>query len=141
MSLNYARFFIAILFFLSACVADKKEANDKLKQEVIGIHDEVMPKMDELKILKKEILQKSESLAADSVANALEIENLKSIAIELDAAFEGMFVWMRQFKSTYDEMSEEEIENYLLDQKVKVQEVNGNIKKSIASAKTVLGKS
>jgi hypothetical protein len=49
-----------------------------------------------------------------------------------------MFVWMRQFKSSYDEMTEEEIETYLLDQKIKVQEVNDEIKASIAAAKLEL---
>lgn len=126
-------------FFLSACEADKKESNEILKKEVIEIHDEVMPKMDELKKLKKEILQKAGSLGSDSTSNSIEIEKLNAIALDLDSAFEGMFVWMRQFKSSYDEMTPEEVEVYLLEQKTKVQEVNDRIKSSIASANKELG--
>jgi len=138
MSPNYSRFFIAVFFILSACAPDKKESNETLKQEVISIHDEVMPKMDELKKLKKQILQKSNGLAADSTGVPGEIEKLNTIASDLDSAFEGMFVWMRQFKSTYEEMTEEEIETYLLDQKIKVQKVNEDVKASISVAKKEL---
>ena len=141
MSPNYLRFFVALFFFLSACGSDIKESNEILKKEVIAIHDEVMPKMDELKKLKKDILQKSEELSADSVAMSGEIEKLNAISADLDSAFEGMFVWMRQFKSTYEEMTEDEIETYLLDQKIKVQKVNDEIKTSIEAAKTELEKS
>jgi hypothetical protein len=139
MSPNYIRFFIATFFFLSACAPNKKETNEILKQEVIAIHDEVMPKMDELKKLKKEISQKSNELTANSAGTSEEIERLNRIAVDLDAAFEGMFVWMRQFKSTYEDMTQEEIEIYLLDQKIKVQEVNDEIKASIAAANKELG--
>lgn len=141
MSPNYLRFFVAVFFFLSACETDKKESNEILKQEVIAIHDEVMPKMDELKKLKKDILQKSSEMSADSLAMSGEIQRLNAISADLDSAFEGMFVWMRQFKSSYDEMTQEEIETYLLDQKIKVQEVNDEIKASIAAAKLELEKS
>lgn len=139
MSPNYLRFFIAAFFFLSACGPNKKESNEILKQEVIAIHDEVMPKMDELKKLKKEITQKSNELTANSTGSSEEIERLNRIAVGLDAAFEGMFVWMRQFKSTYEDMTQEEVEKYLLDQKIKVQEVNDEIKASIAAANKELG--
>jgi hypothetical protein len=141
MSPNYLRFFVAVFFFLSACVTDKKETNEILKKEVIAIHDEVMPKMDELKKLKKDILQKSSKLSEDSLAMSGEIQKLTAISADLDSAFEGMFVWMRQFKSTYEEMTQDEIETYLLDQRIKVQEVNDEIKASIAAAKTELEKS
>lgn len=139
MSPNYLRFFVVVFFFISACAPDKKETNELLKQEVISIHDEVMPKMDELKKLKKDILQKVENLESDSTSNSLEIEKLNKIALDLDAAFEGMFVWMRQFKSTYDEMTPEEVEAYLLDQKLKVQVVNDQIKSSIEAANQEMG--
>lgn len=141
MSPNYLRFFVAMFFFLSACGSDKKESNEILKQEVIAIHDEVMPKMDELKKLKKDLLQKSSELSADSIEMSGEIEKLNGISADLDSAFEGMFVWMRQFKSTFEEMSDEEVEAYLLDQKIKVQKVNDEIKASIEAAKSELEKS
>ena len=95
--------------------------------------------MDELKKLKKEITQKSNELTANSTGSSEEIERLNRIAVGLDAAFEGMFVWMRQFKSTYEDMTQEEVEKYLLDQKIKVQEVNDEIKASIAAANKELG--
>ncbi|MCL6259494.1 hypothetical protein M3O96_10365 [Aquiflexum sp. TKW24L] len=139
MSPNYLRFFVVVFFFIFACAPDKKETNELLKQEVISIHDEVMPKMDELKKLKKDILQKVENLESDSTSNSLEIEKLNKIALDLDAAFEGMFVWMRQFKSTYDEMTPEEVEAYLLEQKLKVQVVNDQIKSSIEAANQEMG--
>jgi hypothetical protein len=131
-------FFLGLLTLIS-CVSEKVDENQLLKDEVIAIHDEVMPHMGELKSLKKAVDNKSDSLGQqDSLANAMEIERLEQISVRLDEAFEGMFVWMRQFKAPEESMDEEEAKSYLLNQKVMVQKVNQDIKEALKIAKEEL---
>ena len=131
----------AISFLTISCKGEKIEDNQQLKDEVIAIHDEVMPLMGQLRSLRQEILDKSATLEQeDSVLNAEKIAHLNGLAEQLDQAFEGMFVWMRQFDSNFTG-TEEELKSYLLDQKVKVQEVNEDIKTALSAAKEELGKS
>jgi hypothetical protein len=133
-------FFISSFIFFSSCNFNDEASNDLLKEEVIAIHDEVMPKMGELKSLHKEVLLKIEGLKSDSLENAGKIQELQVLANDLDSSFEGMFVWMRQFKSTFEEMTDEEITNYLLDQKKLVEKVNADIKSILDVARVELDK-
>lgn len=134
-------FFIPVFILLSSCQPSDEESNALLKEEVIAIHDEVMPKMGELKSLHKEVLLKIDQLKSDSSKNADEIQELQVLAHDLDTSFEGMFIWMRQFKSTYEGMTDEEITQYLLEQKKLVEKVNVDIKKNLDNAKAELDKS
>lgn len=130
--------FTFFFFLVIGCGQSEKEKNQALKDQVIAIHDEVMPKMGELKALKREIDEKATNLRAE--LSESELEDLSRISNDLDQAFEGMFVWMRQFKTDYTDMTEDEIKEYLLDQKVKVEKVNVDIKTSLSDAKEALGK-
>jgi hypothetical protein len=121
------------------CTTEKKDPNDELRREVIEIHDEVMPLMGNLKSLKTKVLEKSSLISQSTSPDPDKIQNLNQLATELDSAFEGMFVWMRQFKSDYEGMSSDEINRYLLEQKEKVEKVNIDIKNAIASANLMLG--
>jgi len=132
---------VIFLFFIatfSGCENNKIEQNQELKQEVIAIHDEVMPLMGDLKSLKKKIDEKKLLISQSEPDNIDKIKELETLSNDLDSAFNGMFVWMRQFQSSYDEMSEDEVENYLLEQKEKVDKVNRDIKKAMAAAKKEL---
>jgi uncharacterized protein (DUF342 family) len=130
--------FLSFITAITGCEPNIKDQNQKLKQEVIDIHDEVMPLMGDLKSLKKKIDEKKEILTQSDPENIDKIKELETLSVDLDSAFNGMFVWMRQFQSSYDDMSQEEIETYLLGQKVKVEKVNEDIKKAIAAAKKEL---
>ena len=132
---------IFFLILMVSCNSEQKDEISKLKDEVIGLHDEVMPYMGELKSLKKEVETKSKNLFdEDSLLNQNKIEELDLLAKQLDSAFEGMFVWMRQYKSPEEDMDREAAKIYLLDQKSKVELVNKDIKEALASAKEVLVK-
>ena len=129
-------FIITILF---SCQGEKVDENQLLKDEVIAIHDEVMPYMGELRALKKEVDLKSDSLnVMDSVAFSEEIKRLEEVSRQLDDAFEGMFVWMRQFKAPDETIEEDEAKSYLLNQKALVEKVNADIKQAMKVAKEEL---
>lgn len=130
--------FVCLSVQLIGCNSEKKNPNEELKKEVIEIHDEVMPLMGNLKSLKTKIEEMSATLSKDESPNYDQIQKLESLAGELDSAFEGMFVWMRQFKSDYEGMSSDEVKNYLLEQKLKVEKVNEDIKEAITLANEAL---
>ncbi|SMD41490.1 hypothetical protein SAMN00777080_0008 [Aquiflexum balticum DSM 16537] len=130
--------FLSFLASFVGCEPNIKNQNQELKQEVIDIHDEVMPLMGDLKSLKKKIDEKKDMISQSDPENIDKINELETLSINLDSAFNGMFVWMRQFQSSYDDMSEAEVETYLLGQKVKVEKVNEDIKKAMTAAKKEL---
>ncbi len=132
--------FVVIILVFSSCIRQNGKAYQERKDEIIAIHDEVMPKMGDLKELKKEVLAKIQELSKDSIQQESKIKELNILAQDLDKAFDGMFIWMRQFQSSFDEMEDEEIDLYLNKQKEMVEKVNADIKYSILSARSELGK-
>ncbi|MGY6559485.1 MAG: hypothetical protein ACXIT9_09400 [Nitritalea sp.] len=112
----------------------KKAENEALRDEVIAVHDEVMPYMDELKALKRKVLAD-----AESGEGSLSAEEAEDLAAELDAAFDGMFAWMRQFKVKNDDMSPEEVEEYLKEQMAKVQVVHDQITRALQKGRAAAG--
>ncbi|HSJ69600.1 MAG TPA: hypothetical protein VK921_18100 [Anditalea sp.] len=115
--------------------SDNINSNEVLKDEVISIHDEVMPKMGALRSHQKRLTDEAAQLELkDSIKYDEEIEKRKRIARDLGDAYDGMFVWMRQYRPQLDEMGEEEGRLYLLEQKEKVIKVNEDIKSALAQA-------
>jgi hypothetical protein len=138
MRLDYSIIFILIIFITSCKYSNENEV-DLLKEEVIVIHDEVMPLMNDLSISRKKILGKIEELAEntseeDSTIKALKIKSLKKVERVLEDAFQGMFIWMRQYNSQFENMPKEDVKNYLQEQKEMVTKVNSNIKNSLVEA-------
>ena len=98
--------------------------NQALYDEVMKVHDEVMPRMDE-------IYRKKESLK-NRIANAPDMPESDKIAIEdsitrLDKASEGMMVWMREFNPIPDSLGEEKAREYLENEMEKIKKVREDI--------------
>ena len=125
-------FLFSVLVF--ACANPLVETNKAMREQIIGVHDEVMPKMGELMSLQKKALAQADSLyAQDSTATA-QIESMRTLAGQLDQAYEGMFVWMRQYSLEEEGKTPEEIKTYLDDQLLKVNQVNTDIKAALDQA-------
>jgi len=145
-SFGYALFFLLLSFLYSCGNASTEgatgndsgtiDSNETLKVEVIAIHDEVMPLMGILKQHQKRLSEEASGLSARDASHYIEEITHRQVLIrELDQAYEGMFVWMRQFKPhELDDMDEEEGRAYLLEQKVKVEKVNEDIKSALSRA-------
>ncbi|MEX2594752.1 MAG: hypothetical protein WD426_18440 [Anditalea sp.] len=128
---------LASMVFFYACDAQKKE-NEKLKNEVIALHDEVMPVMGKLESFQKDLLKEATALnQKDPALKKKQIAALKSAAKDLEDAYNGMFVWMRQFEAEYEGMTEEEISIYLKEQKEEVEKVNADIKSALEKAENL----
>ncbi len=116
--------FAFLAFGLLSCGPKKSE---KLFEEVMALHDEVMPKIGELRKLETELTsQKEELLANDSTAD---VSNIDSKLTAVQGASNGMMDWMRGFKSDeLDNMQESDKVAYLKEEKKKISKVNQDIK-------------
>ena len=127
-----------LLIFFQSCGNKQVEKNKAQREQVIAVHDEVMPKMGQLKSLEKAALQKAEELQSSDTPDLAKIESLKSLASQLNQAYEGMFVWMRQYDTEDGEQTPEEVKAYLDEQLLLVSKVNEDIKAALAQAELLL---
>lgn len=98
-----------------------------MKEKVIQVHDEVMPKIGELKASQKKLNEMAGNLEQSEDAKDTEkAAELKAVAADCEHAYDEMFVWMRQFDVDLEEMSEEQAKSYLEEQLEKV----GKVKKT-----------
>jgi len=108
--------------------------NQALYDEVMKVHDEVMPKMNDIYKLKeglKKQIADSPNLV-DEKKKAIE-----STILKLDSASEGMMVWMRNFNPIADSLGEQKAREYLEDQQEKVKKVKEDMLAAIEEAKAL----
>jgi hypothetical protein len=132
-------YFIAVFiatFAIFSCAAEKDKVAS-LKKEVIAVHDEVMPRMGELRNYQK-LLKEAEQKLVETPVDSIQADEFRQASIACEEAYEGMFVWMRQFDAKLEGMDEEASLGYLEDQLLKVTEVNYAIKKAISEAERLL---
>ncbi len=77
------------------------EESKKLYDEIMKIHDEVMPKMGDIRKLSKQLKKIEDYQSIDSIVVSLN---------DLDNAHESMMGWMAQFKMPKEISNEEEME-------------------------------
>ena len=117
-----------------ACANPLIQTNKEMRAQIIGVHDEVMPKIGELVSLEKKALAQADSLFAQDSTATTDIEAMRSLAGQLNQAHEGMFVWMRQYSLDEEGKTPEELKTYLDEQLVKVNQVNADIKAALEQA-------
>jgi hypothetical protein len=111
--------------------------NQALYDQVMDIHDDVMPKSDEIYELKKEIKDKitsANNLAPDKK------KQLEQIISELDSADHSMMDWMHKFKPLPDSANQEKAREYLENEMERIKNVRELINGSLQKAKEALGK-
>jgi len=144
MRLQYIAF--ALLLLASACSkSDKHQGghegesdnatdnpNEALYHQVMDIHDEVMPKMDDLYKLKRDLQEKIES-TPDLVAE--EKKNMENRIAHLDSASQLMMEWMHQFNPLPDSSDQEEAREYLESEMEKIKKVKDAMLEAIEKEK------
>lgn len=120
-----------LLLLLPILLLACSPSNQELYEQVMAVHDEVMPKMDELYKLKRELKQ----LQADSTGSISDAqrEDLEKAVLQIDSASEGMMVWMREFDPP-KEIAEADLKKYLLEQMEKVKKVREDMLNAIKGA-------
>lgn len=141
--MNTIRFLMLCLALSGAACQQKSEdshhhnktdesPNKRLYDEVMGVHNEVMPKMDDLYKAKTALKRR---LTATPPPSEEEIKTINDKISRIDAASEGMMVWMRQFNPVSDSAGEEEAKAYLEAELIKVKKVKEDILQALESAK------
>jgi regulator of replication initiation timing len=113
---------------------EKKQDNQALYDEVMKVHDEVMPKMDDIYKLKQE-LKKHISDNPNLVDEKR--KTIEATILKLDSASEAMMVWMRNFNPLPDSLGEERAREYLEDQQEKIKSVKEEMLDAIDKAKAL----
>ncbi|GGX31488.1 hypothetical protein [Aquimarina muelleri] len=132
-----------LLLFISCNQLSKEEQEfDLLMQNVIDVHDEVMPKMGEMSSLIKELEAKIDTTSqGQSYAKAQQ---------DIKDAYDYMMTWMSNFSDTFpptdkdvtiasDEMAKQV--KLLKEEEIKVNTLRDKINSSIKKAKDLLQKS
>lgn len=119
---------------------DVKLSPDQLKvkefeDEVLAIHDEVMPLMGKLVSLKEQLEEVNKSLSVSLETSAPDQVILNNLVIsKLDAAHEGMMHWMRNYRSVDLESDPYVTLKYLEEQKYIIGLVRDLVNHAIGSA-------
>ena len=107
--------------------------NQALYDEVMKIHNEVMPKMDD--ILKIETSLRTK-LAETNIVDGKKQEIEAGIA-KLDSADRSMMNWMHNFNPPPDSLGEERAREYLETEMEKIKEVREDVNEAIEKGKSL----
>ena len=123
---------ILMLPFVFAC-SKSEDKQKKMIEEVMAVHDEVMPKMDEIMTLKGQL---------DSVAKVSpDSLKAKDLYVALDSADVQMMNWMEKYNpEEVKGKSEEVVVKYYEEEKNKIVKVKELTNASIEEAKAFLKK-
>ena len=121
----------SLVLMISACVGDGlKRKIEKVEAEVITLHDEVMPLMDPLYKIRKQLQQKAETDTSD-VQLVEAILNIKS-------AEEEMMNWMRIYDPNFRGKDDTETLDYLSKQKKSIEQVGINMNEALARGEDLI---
>ena len=126
---------------LWACGNNEAEELKALEENVMAVHDEVMPKMGTISALNDSLKQlytahKLDSVAIDSVMLATIDGHIQA----LSQADEAMMQWMRNYEKPGEDMPAEEKRTYLEAEQEKINEVRDEMLTAIAEAEAFLAK-
>jgi hypothetical protein len=126
--------FVSLIILLAWGCGQETKDNQALYDEVMKVHDEVMPKMNDIYKLREQLKKQ----IADSAGLVEEKEKaIESAILKLDSSSESMMVWMRNFNPLPDSLGEEKAREYLEDQKVKVEKVKEDMLQAIEEAEAL----
>lgn len=135
---------LALSIILLSCGQDKDKVVE-LEGQVLTIHDEVMPRMDDIMSLKAKLSKKIvhlDSLQNEGISgNALAEERMKAADLnqKLNESDKLMMDWMHTYKGdSAKKLKSEEAVLYFENEKKKIEGVKQITLKSIEDAKTFL---
>jgi len=143
------KFLFLFLIIISGCQQKVKETGDhehdatsgdvvetsgnqELYNQVMKIHDEVMPKMENIHRSKQELKEK---ISKNPKITEVERIKIDALIAKLDSAGEGMMIWMREFRPIPDSLGEEKAREYLENEMERVKRVRENIIQALNEAR------
>lgn len=122
-----------------ACGNNDAEELKVLEQEVMDVHDEVMPKMGAISALNDTLKQLYTAYKLDSlVADTAQLSAIDEHITALSRADEAMMQWMRNYERPGEDMPAEEKRTYLESEQEKINEVRDEMLGAIAKAEAFL---
>lgn len=131
--------FLMIALTFSACNTEQS-AQEKLWDEMMVVHDEVMPKMGDLNHLSRDIRAQLDTVPPIDTLKKLQQLDL---LIRIGKAEEGMMAWMSELKLLDDlraTKSHKEIIQYLETEKQRIGAVRDSMLAGIEAGEAELGK-
>lgn len=118
-------------FFLSfaACKSETKEAETLLNQEIMKVHDEVMPKMGDINRMKRQLSAYKDEVPDD---NAEMKDSLINAILLLAKTEDNMNDWMAGYKYPNPEMKHDDMMKYLKGQQDTIKQINDDVFMTIA---------
>lgn len=144
--------FLLIIMLISACenktteqqeevvtdeIPEEVKIEKALYDDVMDVHDEMMPKMENMMSIKGQLKEKVDLLKEEAAQSQLVLE-IEAAIQSLETADEAMMNWMRQFDPETDSLSHEEIVEYYTLQKKKMDSVKVIMVEAIESASAKL---
>jgi outer membrane protein OmpA-like peptidoglycan-associated protein len=136
--------FLVLLLFLAACGKTTKNEqpvaenpNQELYKQIMEVHDEIMPRMEDIYNMQTGLEDKIENTA--NIGSAREKE-LEQVILNLDSASGSMKSWMQNFDPQTDSADQAKSRGYLLSELEKVKQVRDFVTQSIAQAELELNK-
>ncbi|MEL6122452.1 MAG: hypothetical protein AAFR14_01920 [Bacteroidota bacterium] len=118
---------LGLILLQTACRADQDTPEGLLYQQVMDIHDEVMPQMKDIHQLRKK-LRKIEGAASN--------ESIQDMLLELQKADDQMMDWMADFKRPKE--GDSNAMSYLNTEMSKIEKVRDNMLSTIANGQEIL---
>jgi hypothetical protein len=115
----------------------EENPNQALYDQVMDIHDEVMPKAEDIYQLKKELQEK---IASSPNLIAEKKQELELAIAQLDSADQSMMDWMHHFHPLPDSADQEKARAYLESEMEKIKKVRELTNESIEKAKGATSK-
>ena len=111
---------------------DTDNPNKALYDQVMDIHDEVMPKMEDLYKMKKELMEKIANTPGLPEEKRKEIERIISA---LDSTNNAMMDWMHNFSPLPDSVDQEKAREYLENEIERIKKVRDRTNEALERAK------
>ena len=108
------------------------EANQALYDQVMDIHDEVMPKMEDIYKMKIELLEKIANTPGMVEEKRKELE---AIISNLDSTNNAMMDWMHNFNPIPDSLDQEKAREYLETEMERIKKVRDRTIEALGRAK------
>ena len=125
---------MTVLLIVSCTTNQQNKVDLKtLKSEVLAVHDEVMPKMGELRKVEKMLRGQLEQSREDTSLNT----SIAKAADAIEAANESMMNWMRNYDPDFDG-KDAEVEAYLRGQMQSIQRVREDMSASLEAGRKLL---
>lgn len=109
-------------------------SNQNLEEEILRVHDEVMPKMSDINRLSNQLREIKKNAGQTPDGQPITIEGLDETLKELRTAEQGMSDWMKNYGDTKANLKDENLKDFYEKELKKIRIVRDNMLSSIEKA-------